>query len=624
MSQNEDQSLKVKVQAFGRFLSAMVMPNIGAFIAWGFITALFIPTGWLPNETLVKLVGPMITYLLPLLIGYSGGKIVAGERGGVVGAIATSGVIIGTSIPMFMGAMIAGPVGGYVIKKFDEAIHGKIKSGFEMLVNNFSSGLLGMTLALLFFKVIGPVVEMLNTGLGNAVKTLVDMNLLPLTSLIVEPAKILFLNNAINHGVFSPLGIQQSTEVGKSLFFLIEANPGPGLGILVAYMLFGKGMAKDSAPGAAIIHFFGGIHEIYFPYVLMQPLLIIAVILGGMTGVFTNVILNGGLIAPASPGSVFAVLAMTPKGGFIATMSSIILAALVSGFVAMIILKKTANGKDLDEATENMKSMKNKPTAAGSKDISGNISKIVVACDAGMGSSAMGASLLRKKIKNAGLDIDVTNLAINNLTEDIDIVITHRDLTPRAEKKVTNPVHMSLDNFMDGKFYDSLVEELKKKGDVSKSEKTEETPVKETATDNTILIKDGIILGLPSIPKEEAIKKIGMQMAEMGYVENTYYEYMLERESKSTTFIGNNVAIPHGTLEGKASVLRTGIVINQYPEGVDFGDGNIAYLLIGIAGKNDEHVDIISNIADAIEEEETVELLSKTTDIEEIYSRFSS
>ncbi|WP_372713366.1 PTS mannitol transporter subunit IICBA [Ilyobacter sp.] len=624
MSQNEDQSLKVKVQAFGRFLSAMVMPNIGAFIAWGFITALFIPTGWLPNETLSALVGPMITYLLPLLIGYSGGKIVAGERGGVVGAIATSGVIIGTSIPMFMGAMIAGPVGGYVIKKFDEAIHGKIKSGFEMLVNNFSSGLLGMTLALLFFKVIGPVVETLNAGLGNAVKALVDMNLLPLTSLIVEPAKILFLNNAINHGVFSPLGIQQSTEVGKSLFFLIEANPGPGLGILVAYMLFGKGMAKDSAPGAAIIHFFGGIHEIYFPYVLMQPLLIIAVILGGMTGVFTNVILNGGLIAPASPGSVFAVLAMTPKGGFIATMSSIILAALVSGFVAMIILKKTANGKDLDEATENMKSMKNKPTAAGTKDISGNISKIVVACDAGMGSSAMGASLLRKKIKNAGLDIDVTNLAINNLTEDIDIVITHRDLTPRAEKKVINPVHMSLDNFMDGKFYDSLVEELKKKGDVSKSEKTEETPVKETATDNTILIKDGIILGLPSIPKEEAIKKIGMQMAEMGYVENTYYEYMLERESKSTTFIGNNVAIPHGTLEGKASVLRTGIVINQYPEGVDFGDGNIAYLLIGIAGKNDEHVDIISNIADAIEEEETVELLSKTTDIEEIYSRFSS
>ena len=267
---NESKSLKVKVQAFGRFLSGMVMPNIGAFIAWGFITALFIPTGWAPNETLSALVGPMITYLLPLLIGYTGGKLIAGERGGVVGAIATSGVIIGTSIPMFMGAMIAGPVGGWAIKKFDKAVDGKIKEGFEMLVNNFSAGIIGMILSLVFFKVIGPFVEVINTALGSGVKALVDNNLLPLTSIIVEPAKILFLNNAINHGVFSPLGIQQSAEAGKSLFFLIETNPGPGLGILLAFMLFGKGMAKNSAPGAAIIHFFGGIHEIYFPYVSYQ------------------------------------------------------------------------------------------------------------------------------------------------------------------------------------------------------------------------------------------------------------------------------------------------------------------------------------------------------------------
>ena len=621
-STTENQSMKVKVQAFGRFLSAMVMPNIGAFIAWGLITALFIPTGWIPNEALSKLVGPMITYLLPLLIGYSGGKIVAGERGGVVGAIATSGVIIGTSIPMFMGAMIAGPIGGYAIKKFDKAVEGKVKAGFEMLINNFSSGIIGMALALVFFKVIGPIVEMLNTGLGNAVKTLVDMNLLPVTSILVEPAKILFLNNAINHGVFSPLGIQQSSEIGKSLFFLIEANPGPGLGILLAYMFFGKGMAKDSAPGAAIIHFFGGIHEIYFPYVLMQPLLIIAAILGGMTGVFTNVLLHGGLIAPASPGSIFAVLAMTPKGGFFATLVSIILAALVSGFVSMIILKKTDNGKDLDEATKDMKTMKNKPSDSVSTKLSENISKIVVACDAGMGSSAMGASLLRKKIKNAGLNIDVTNMPINNLTEDIDIVITHRDLTSRAKKVVKNPIHMSIDNFMDGKFYDSLVEELEKKTNTTKIDNTQSVKSVKTNSDTTILVKSGITLGLPTISKDKAIKKIGLQMAKMGYVKDTYYEYMLEREVKSTTYIGNNVAIPHGTLEGKSQVLKTGIVIHQYPEGVDFGNGNIAYLLIGIAGKNDEHVEIISNIADAIEEEETVKLLSKTTDIEEIYSRF--
>ena len=308
--------IKIKVQSFGRFLSNMVMPNIGAFIAWGIITALFIPTGWLPNETLAKLVGPMITYLLPLLIGYTGGKLVGGERGGVVGAITTMGVIVGADMPMFLGSMIAGPLGGWCIKHFDRWVDGKIKSGFEMLVNNFSAGIIGMILAILAFLGIGPVVEALSKMLAAGVNFMVVHDMLPLASIFVEPAKILFLNNAINHGIFSPLGIQQSHELGKSIFFLIEANPGPGMGVLLAYMFFGRGSAKQSAGGAAIIHFLGGIHEIYFPYVLMNPRLILAVILGGMTGVFTLTILGGGLVSPASPGSILAVLAMTPKGAY--------------------------------------------------------------------------------------------------------------------------------------------------------------------------------------------------------------------------------------------------------------------------------------------------------------------
>lgn len=218
---------KIKVQSFGRFLSNMVMPNIGAFIAWGIITALFIPTGWLPNETLAKLVGPMITYLLPLLIGYTGGRLVGGDRGGVVGAITTMGVIVGADMPMFLGAMIAGPLGGWAIKKFDVWVDGKIKSGFEMLVNNFSAGIIGMILAILAFLGIGPAVEVLSKLLAAGVNFMVAHDMLPLASIFVEPAKILFLNNAINHGIFSPLGIQQSHDLGKSIFFLIEANPGP-------------------------------------------------------------------------------------------------------------------------------------------------------------------------------------------------------------------------------------------------------------------------------------------------------------------------------------------------------------------------------------------------------------
>lgn len=341
----ESSNIRMRIQNIGRFLANMIMPNIGAFIAWGFITALFLPTGWLPNEALASIVDPMIMYVLPLLIGHTGGKLISGERGAIVGTIATTGVIVGTDIPMFMGAMIMGPFAGWTIKKFDEAIHGKVRRGFEMLVNNLSSGIIGMLCAILAFWLIGPFVEILSTALAGGVQLLVDTGLLPLTSIFVEPAKILFLNNAINHGIFSPLGIQQADEFGQSIVFLIEANPGPGIGLLLAYMFFGKGSAKQSAAGASVIHFFGGIHEIYFPYVLMNPRLIIAVIAGGMTGIFTLILFDAGLVAPASPGSIFSVLLMTPKASMAGVLLSIAASACVS-FIIAAVLMKTQRGKE--------------------------------------------------------------------------------------------------------------------------------------------------------------------------------------------------------------------------------------------------------------------------------------
>lgn len=615
-------SLKIYVQSFGRFLSGMVMPNIGAFIAWGIATALFIPTGWLPNEELAKLISPMLTYLLPLLIGYSGGKLVAGERGGIIGAITTAGVIVGTTIPMFIGAMIAGPVAGYVIKKFDKAINGKVKSGFEMLINNFSIGILGIILAIVFFKAIGPLVQVANEFLGNGVNTLVKLGLLPITSILVEPAKVLFLNNAINHGVFSPLGIQQVSETGKSIFFLIEANPGPGLGVLLAYIFFSKGSSKESASGAAIIHFFGGIHEIYFPYILMKPFLIIAVIFGGMAGVFTNVVLNSGLIAPPSPGSVFAIMALAPKGGLLKVLASIVVATVVSFVISSIIIKSSKDELGLEEAQKKMKDLKN--SKANKFDITKDgISKIVVACDAGMGSSAMGASVLRKKVNEAGLNIEVTNCSISNLTEDIDIVITHKDLTPRAKTVVSQPLHLSIDNFMNGSFYDELVEKLKNNKNNSSIKTSREDTATEDINNKFNLEKKAIILNKKSVTKEEALKDVGSYMAELGYVKPNYTNYILEREKQSTTYLGNYVAIPHGTVEGKQEIEKTGIVIFQYPEGIDFGNGNIAYFLIGIAAKSNEHIEIISHLSDVIEDEEEVLKLKEEKDIEKLYKIFS-
>ncbi|MFC1010876.1 PTS mannitol transporter subunit IICBA [Pasteurella multocida] len=612
---------KVKVQNFGRFLSNMVMPNIGAFIAWGFITALFIPTGWLPNETLAKLVGPMITYLLPLLIGYSGGKLIAGERGAVVGAIATAGVIVGTDIPMFLGAMIAGPTGGWAIKRFDKWADGKIKSGFEMLVNNFSSGIIGMILAILFFWLIGPAVKALSTMLAAGVDILVKAHLLPLTSIFVEPAKILFLNNAINHGIFSPLGIQQSQEFGQSIFFLIEANPGPGLGVLLAYIVFGKGTAKQTAGGATIIHFFGGIHEIYFPYVLMNPRLLLAVIAGGVSGVFTLVLFNVGLVAPASPGSIIAVLLMTPQNAIVGVLASVAIAATVSFVIASFFLKiqKEENGHSLEKMQAASKAMKsgvqlNTPTRYQ------DVQKIFVACDAGMGSSAMGASMLRKKVKEAGLAIEVTNCAINDLPEDAQLVITHQDLTLRAKKHTPNAMHFSLNNFLDAHFYDNLVQDLSntKVADAVKVSTLDPQDAPQTAF---ALTEKQVFLGLKAANKEEAIRFAGERLVESGFVLPSYVDAMFEREKMVSTYLGEGIAVPHGTIEAKDAVLKTGVVVCQYPEGVKFNEDeedSIAKLVIGIAAKNNEHLQVVSAITNALDSEDAIRILSETNDVEKV------
>jgi len=446
---------RARIQRFGRFLSGMVMPNIGAFIAWGLITAFFIPTGWVPNEKLAALVGPMIIYMLPVLIAYTGGKLVWGVRGGVVGVIAAMGVIIGADIPMFLGAMIMGPFGGWVIKKWDEVIEPHIPVGFEMLINNFSAGILGGLLSLLGLLVIGPVVQGISNGLMGGVNWIVSKGLLPLASILVEPGKILFLNNAINHGVFGPLGVQQVQESGRSILFLIETNPGPGLGILLAYWFFSTGAVKETAPGSIIIHFFGGIHEIYFPYVLMNPILILAVMAGGLSGVLTNVIFNTGAVATPSPGSIMALMAVAAKGSHIGILLSVVISAAVSFIVAMPFVRRF--DKRTQDAGAQLQAAKQQ-----TQDIKGlgKVSKIVFACDAGMGSSAMGANRLKKKLKAAGLDVHVEHAPVDEVPSDANLVISHVNLTERAKAAAPQARHFSITNFVNAPEYDQIVKEL--------------------------------------------------------------------------------------------------------------------------------------------------------------------
>ena len=635
--------MRQQIQQFGRTLSGMVMPNIGAFIAWGFITALFIPEGWWPNGQLAQLVGPMLTYILPLLIAYTAGRNVAGERGGVIGAIAAVGVIVGSDIPMFIGAMIMGPLAGYAIRRFDRMVEGRVKAGFEMLVSNFSIGILGMLLAVLGYYVVGSVVTGLTMLISSGAELVIRHGLLPLVSLFVEPAKVLFLNNAVNDGIFSPIGIEQARETGQSIMFLLETNPGPGLGVLLAYWLFGRGNARQSAPGAVIIQFFGGIHEIYFPYILARPVLIVAAIAGSAAGLLFFLLTDAGLVAPASPGSILSVLAMAPKGKTLIVLLGVVISAAVSLLVAAPFIRRASKTE-----TEGDPAVGKLPqSAAGiSPHAAGRpVRKVIFACDAGMGSSALGATRFRRRLRDAGIGVAVGNSAADRIPSDADVVVCQSVLAERIAAAAKGAELIVIDNFLSDPGLDALFVRLAettpscgvsgsrsaqsalscdqsglRDAAADSDPKPEETAFapKDAAPDGAILQPGNIRIGLPAEPKEEAIRRAGELLVAGGYARPEYVDAMLRREELATTCLGMGLAIPHGTSDAKERVLRSGIVILQYPDGVDF-DGEKAHLIVGIAGVGDEHLEILARLSASFEDEELLQRLMTATDPQVIY-----
>ena len=571
----------------------MVMPNIGAFIAWGFITAMFIPGGWFPNEHLAVMVSPMLKYLLPTLIAFTAGKNVSGYRGGVAGAVAAMGVIIGTDTPMFLGAMIMGPLAGWCIKKFDNLVKGKVGAGFEMLVDNFSLGIIAMLLAIAGYLLIGGIVEGLSNALGSGVNWMLRHKMNPLLSLIVDPAKVVFLNNAVNHGIMTPLGIQQAAEMGHSMLFLVDPNPGPGLGILLACWVFGKGMTKQSAPGAVVIQLFGGIHEIYFPYVLARPLLLLPVIIGNICALSFFTLTDFGLVAPASPGSLISIILMSPKGRTLIGLLGVFIATAISFLLSIPIVKSRPDFQGESEGAPSAEEASTIPS------LPGIIRKIVFACDAGMGSSALGATRFKARLMKSGLGtITCVNSAVDAIPADADIVVCQSTLADRVHGHEV----VRITNFISDPALDALLARLGKGAEV-------------------LQIKN-ILTGLPSESKEDAILRAGHLLEASGYVDPGYAESMLEREKIVSTYIGRGLAIPHGTSETKALVRVSGIVILQYPDGVDFGEEK-ARLVIGIAGVGDAHLEILAKIASALDDEEVLERLSVTDNPDEIFNQLT-
>ena len=623
--------MKSGVQRFGKFLSAMVMPNIGAFIAWGFITALFIPDGWLPNEQLASIQPYMLSYLLPVLIAFTGGRMVGGDRGGVMGAIAVMGTIAGVGgtegQPMLMGAMVMGPFAGWIIKKFDRFMENRMPAGFEMLINNFSVGIIGMLVAIFGYYVIGPVMTIILSVLTAGVDVLVNHHMLPLAAIFIEPAKVLFLNNAINHGIFTPIGAEQVKAAGQSIMYMLEANPGPGLGVLLAYWAFAKDKAtKDSAPGAIIIHFLGGIHEIYFPYVLMNPVVIIAPIVGNICAITWFLLTGCGLKGPASPGSIIAFMAMAPKNKMLLIFIGVAIAAAVSFAIASVIIKATSTTASIDEAKAEVADRKAQAKGTVNVSKSESVRKVIFACDAGMGSSAMGATKFRNRIKAARPDIEVKNTSVDNIPSDCDIAVVQTTLQERAKKSAPQAQLVTIENFLNDPALDALYLQLttldapaqeQPKDDVEKAVAAAEKSVKKD-----VIVKDSILLNQPSVTKEEAIRKAGELLVARGAVEPAYVDAMQERERMVSTYMGMGIAIPHGTAQAKGTVKKTAISMVQYPEGVDFG-AEKAQLVFGIAGIGEEHLDLLAKIAGCLEDPEVLEKMKTTGDVDWILKTLS-
>ena len=599
--------IRSNVQKIGSFISSMIIPNIGAFIAWGFIEAIFSPTGWFPNERISTLIDPLKNYLLPLLVGYTGGKVTGGARGGIVAAIATIGVICGANIPMILGAIIIGPVSGYLIKKLDIKLKDKIPYGFEMLVNNFSLAFMGIILAIIGLVIIGPSIIIVDKIMNKGVYFIIRNGLLPLLTIFIEPIKVLFLNNVMNHGIINIIAMDQITEYGKSILYLLEANPGPGLGVILSYYIYSKGVMKQFVPSAAIIQFFGGIHEIYFPYILLNPQLLIAAIIGNTVSIMIFLIFNTGLISLASPGSIFSIMMLSYKGDILKNLLGVFGGAIVSFFIATILLKRkyrknvdiNINKKNKNELNFDIKSIK----------------KIVFACDVGMGSSAMGARNFINKIKGFKLDIEVINSSISNIPSDSDIIITHKGLLGGIKKDINKSKIICIENFLEDDTLELLYEKFKKECN-SNVDNTYHIQ------SNELLNEKNILLNLENESKDEAIIRAGNLLFNNGYVGYEYINSMLEREKRISTYIGYGVAMPHGTEFGKEQVKKAGIVVLQYPEGINFG-GQKAYLLIAIAAKEEEHLEILSNIAQALGDVEAIENLKTTKNSKDVLKVFN-
>ena len=507
-----------------------------------------------------------------------------------------------------------------------------------MLVDNFSLGILGLVLAILGHEGVGPLVDLFMGWMAAGVSALIGHHMLPLASVLVEPAKVLFLNNAINHGILTPLGTEQVRTAGQSILFMVESNPGPGLGLLLAYWAFGSRRIRQSVPGAVIIHLFGGIHEIFFPYVLMKPKTILATMAGAMSGLAVGTLLGAGLSGPASPGSIIAWFLMCPRTGYLPMIIDFLVATAVSFLVASALIRPDRRRDDAADAAEQAQEARAAAAAGADREAVGTgdfdaaaLTRLVVACDAGMGSSVMVASTMKKRLAPYG--VEVVHTPIDQIPDDATVVLTQEGLVERARAKSPRATVIPFVNYVGDPVFTEVTDRIRAAreapaesggpapttgdGDAAVAVAAARAVRRKKSLGRDILPAGAIRLGLHATDKQDAIRQAGQALVDVGAAGPEYVDGMIEREGQVSTYMGEGVTIPHGTNEARAHIRRAALGFLQFPDGVDW-DGRTCYVAIPIASASDEHVGIMSALASVLADKTRAEQLRTATTVEQV------
>lgn len=604
-------------------ISKIIIENIPFFIVLG-VLSLFNDSYIYIHE--FKYI--LVKYILPVVLCYTSGRLMDKRYGGIVSTVVLGTVLVNYNFQSFLEPILIGIISGWVTQKYCEIIDRLKIPGAEMTFHNLGTALLAIGISFILHYILPFYKNFQETVASELSSVVFDSVFLPLLALVIEPAKVFFMNNLINHSLLSTLGFLELNEKGKSIFFLLETNPGPGLGILMCYYVYEKKKKNTErvkeARSNIFIHFLGGIHEVYFAYVLRNLRLILALIAGGTAGIVFFQKFNVGLVGVASPGSVLLLLLLSPLEDKLHVLFGVLISAIVTFIVGLLIVKK--NDEAFKVADLNY---------SEAIILSNNKLEICVSCDAGMGSSAMGATLLRKKLAKEGVrNIKVLNSSIDSIPDSANIIVVHRQLIDRLTVDTTGKDIFIIDDFMDGEFYDSLAKKIKELSLIDEIKNDSETILKEKdvikideekpIVKRRILEKDNIHLDLKRTDKITAISNAGRILVEKGYVEEEYIASMIEREVLSSTYLENGIAIPHCTAEGLKYIKNSGIVVLQYPYGISYGNGKTVYLIVAIASLKDGHINILKKLSEIFDDEKMAEQLSTSVDIDEIYESLLS